>query len=128
MSQKNKKSGLLTFPSNELTLNEYQQWAGVTAKYPGRGKIQGLLYCIIGAAGEAGEIANLGKKILRDHNSKLTKEFAKKLFDENSDLLWYCSQIAFELKKTFGELGIHNINKLADRQKRGVIKGHGDKR
>ena len=52
-----------------MGLNEYQKWAESTAIYEDQGEQGGLIYAIMGMVGEAGELANEMKKILRDDNT-----------------------------------------------------------
>lgn len=106
----------------------YQDNASKTAKYPGRFELKGLLYVTLGLAGEAGELANKVKKILRDNNEEITDEIRVKLRDELGDVLWYTSQVASELGTHLGLIGIHNLDKLSSRLERDKIKGEGDNR
>lgn len=111
-----------------ITANEYQQGAATTAIYPGRGTTMGLVYTVLGLAGESGEIANKVKKILRDQNGELTPEVRAKLIDELSDVSWYLSQVADELTVDLDTVFEINLKKLASRADRGVLKGEGDDR
>ena len=58
--------------NSELTFDQYQKQAVSTAIYPGQGEVLGLVYVALGLAGEAGEIANKVKKVLRDDNGELS--------------------------------------------------------
>jgi NTP pyrophosphatase (non-canonical NTP hydrolase) len=111
-----------------MTFNNFQTNASRSAFYPRVFKNQGLYYTALGLVGEAGEIANKVKKIMRDNNGKLTKINKADIFDELGDVLWYCASLADELGVNLEDVAINNINKLADRLKRGKIKGSGDKR
>ena len=111
-----------------MTFNNYQANAGRTAFYPRVFKNQGLYYTALGLAGEAGEVANKVKKIMRDNNGKLEEINKADIFDELGDVLWYCASLADELGVNLEDVAISNINKLADRLKRDKIKGSGDKR
>jgi hypothetical protein len=42
--------------------------------------------------------------------------------------LWYCAALARELDLELDAIVQHNLDKLADRKRRGVIQGNGDKR
>lgn len=44
------------------------------------------------------------------------------------DALWYASEAARQLGSSLEECAGRNLDKLADRASRGVIKGSGDKR
>jgi len=114
--------------TNGLTANEYQFGASVTALYPGRGTAQGLVYTILGLAGEAGEVANQVKKILRDDDGVLTDERKAKLVDEMSDVCWYAAMACDELGVDLGDVMTANLSKLASRAERGTIQGSGDGR
>ena len=115
-----------------MTFNNYQANAGRTAFYPRDLAGDGLYYTTLGLVGEAGEIANKVKKVMRDNNGNLSKEnkasIADELADELGDVLWYCASLADELGMNLEDIAGNNIIKLADRLKRGKIKGSGDKR
>jgi NTP pyrophosphatase (non-canonical NTP hydrolase) len=111
-----------------MTFNNYQTNASRTAFYPREFQNQGLYYTTLGLVGEAGEIANKVKKIMRDTNGKLEEINKADIFDELGDVLWYCASLADELGVNLEDVAINNINKLADRLKRDKIKGSGDKR
>jgi NTP pyrophosphatase (non-canonical NTP hydrolase) len=111
-----------------MTFNNYQTNASRTAFYPRIFKNQGLYYTTLGLVGEAGEIANKVKKIMRDNDGKLTKEAKADIYAELGDVLWYCATMADELGVNLEDVAISNINKLADRLNRGKIKGSGDNR
>ena len=112
-----------------MTFNNYQTNASRTAFYPrAEYKNQGLYYTTLGLVGEAGEIANKVKKIMRDNDGKLSKEAKADIYAELGDVLWYCANIADELGVNLGDVAKSNLNKLADRLNRGKIKGSGDNR
>jgi NTP pyrophosphatase (non-canonical NTP hydrolase) len=99
-----------------MNFEEYQSEASQTAKYPRR--LSNLEYPTLGLTGEAGEVANIVKKIQRDFGGEITGEVRKKLKDELGDVLWYISSCADELGLTLGEIAEYNIQKLAARHKR----------
>ena len=96
-----------------MNFEDYQSEASQTALYPRR--MSNLEYPTLGLAGEAGEVANIVKKIQRDHNGVLTDETRAKLKDELGDVLWYISACADELGLTLAEIADFNIQKLAKR-------------
>ena len=111
-----------------MTFNNYQANAGRNAFYPRDFKNEGLYYTTLGLVGEAGEIANKVKKIMRDSEGKLNKINKADIFDELGDVLWYCASLADELGVNLEDVAKSNLNKLADRLNRCKIKGSGDKR
>ena len=111
-----------------MTFNNYQTNAGRTAFYPRDLAGDGLYYTTLGLVGEAGEIANKVKKVMRDNNGNLSKDAKASIADELGDVLWYCASLADELGMNLEDIAGNNIIKLADRLKRGKIKGSGDKR
>ena len=106
-----------------MRLNDYQIQANETAIYP-----KGLNYPILGLAGEAGEICNKYKKILRDKEGETDVNDIDQLAKELGDVLWYVAQIATELGTDLETVARVNIMKLGDRKERGVLGGSGDDR
>ena len=100
----------------KLSFEEYQTNAKHTALYPNR--LKNLEYPTLGLAGEAGEVANIVKKIQRDHGGEITDEIRAKLKDELGDVLWYISACADELGLTLAEIAEFNVEKLAKRHNR----------
>lgn len=96
-----------------MNFEEYQSEASKTALYPRR--MSNLEYPTLGLAGEAGEVANIVKKIQRDNEGIITDETRDKLRDELGDVLWYISACADELGLTLDEVAAFNVNKLAKR-------------
>jgi NTP pyrophosphatase (non-canonical NTP hydrolase) len=111
------------------SLNEYQDLASKTAIYPhaGEGTILGLAYTALGL-GEAGEVQNKVKKIIRDDNNIISDQKKMEIAKELGGNLWYISQCAKELGFTLSEIATININELYSRMERGVITGSGDNR
>jgi NTP pyrophosphatase (non-canonical NTP hydrolase) len=108
-----------------MQFSEYQQLAQQTALYP---RQHAITYPALGLAGEAGEVANKVKKILRDANGQLTEETRQKLLDELGDVLWYVAALCADLNADLDEVAQANIHKLFDRKARGVLGGSGDNR
>lgn len=110
-----------------MDLNEYQQQASKTATFDDLA-VDPMLYVTLGLTGEAGEVAEKVKKMLRNDNGMLTDEKREGLKYELGDVLWYVSQLARVLGYTLEDVAKANIAKLADRAARGVIKSEGDNR
>lgn len=114
----------------KLTFNEYQKRTATTAIYPevGLGTPLAVSYCGLGAAGEAGEVANKINKMLRDDGCQMTDQRRTEIRQEIGGALWYLSQLCSEIKVTLEFVAQENLNILADRKARGVLKGSGDNR
>lgn len=108
-----------------MTLNEYQFEANTTAIYP---ESAALTYPTLGLAGEAGEICNKVKKIIRDDGGVLSDDKKKMLIDELGDVLWYVAAIAKDLRVSLDNVARSNLDKLLSRQRRGALGGSGDNR
>lgn len=114
--------------ASAYTFDNYQDDASTTAIYPdsGTGSDKAINYAIVAAAGEAGEIANKWKKVLRgDYDSA---DIRDTILGEVRGVLWYLARICTEYNTSLGEQAYTNIIELTDRQRRGVIRGSGDNR
>ena len=110
-----------------LSLNAYSARALATAIYPNRGN--NVTYAALGLVGEAGEVADKVKKVIRDHDGRFDDPCVKtKLAAEVGDVLWYAAAMADELGYSLEDIAQMNLDKLADRRARNVIKGSGDER
>lgn len=87
-----------------------------------------LAYCVLGLTGEAGEIAEKVKKLIRDKDGEMTQEFVDDMKKELGDVLWYITAIADEFNLQLEDIAQVNVDKLTSRQKRGKLKGSGDNR
>lgn len=106
------------------TLNEYQSKALETAIYP---EVYRTIYPALGLAGEAGEVADKVKKVLRDNNCIFTEEKKNEIAKELGDVLWYIATLSND-SDTLQDIAQMNYNKLHSRQERGMIHGNGDNR
>ena len=116
-----------------MTINEYQEAALTTAVYPEQFRV---IYPALGMNGEAGEVADKVKKVIRDtvlltdaegaivlsHDKRI--ELAKEI----GDVLWYCATLSYDLGFKLDDVAQMNINKLKSRQERGKLSGSGDNR
>lgn len=109
-----------------MKFSEYQEKAWETAVYPDQGN--NIYYPALGLGGEAGEVLNKAKKVMRDHEGVVTDEYAEIFKKEIGDVLWYIAAIATELELDLDEIAEYNIGKLASRKERGTLKGDGDDR
>lgn len=108
-----------------MNFKEYQNKSRRTAIYKDAGK--NYLYPTLGLVGEAGEVANKLKKVMRG-DTPLTAEVKKAVGDELGDVLWYMAQLATELNLSFDQIAAQNIKKLYSRLDRGKLHGSGDNR
>ena len=109
-----------------ITAKAYQISACKTAIFP---KEKATEYLTLGLTGEAGEIANKVKKFIRD--GAPPDEYESKKIEigyEIGDVMWYCAVLAEEMGMDLGHIMEKNLEKLADRKKRGTLSGSGDNR
>jgi len=111
---------------DNFSFSEYQEKARQTAIYPDLGK--NPYYPTLGLVGEAGEIANKVKKIMRDKDGKIDEETRDDIKKELGDVLWYVSAVATEFGLDMSEIAYKNYEKLKKRMEEGKIKGNGDNR
>jgi len=109
-----------------MDLDTFQNDARRTALYTDVG--QNPIYPTLGLCGEAGEIAEKVKKILRDRGGIFDQSSRDELRLELGDVLWYAAQLAAELGLSLDEVAQANLGKLASRAERGTLGGDGDHR
>ena len=102
-----------------IYLSQYQKQAAETAIYP---KDKALEYLALGLVGEAGEVANKIKKVIRDGTSP------DSVIHELGDVLWYLAMLSTELDYSLNTIADKNLWKLANRKTRNVLGGSGDNR
>jgi len=107
-----------------MDLNDYQYQANETAIYPNSAR---MTYPALGLTGEAGEVADKVKKLIRDNRPLDTKERLE-IAKEVGDVLWYIAALARDLGIDMETIARMNLEKLRDRAERGVIQGSGDNR
>ena len=111
-----------------MKCNEYQEKAITTAVYP---KSKALPYLALGLSGEAAEVSNKVKKIIRgdyDDDPERAEQVLDQIALELGDTLWYIAVLADELGVSLSTIAGANIDKLAARQVSGTIRGEGDER
>ena len=126
-----------------MKMNEYQRRARITAIYPKELKV---IYPALGLAGEAGEVCEKIKKVMRgdlaeeiksnkqsvskwfDNAGKLQRESNARIGKELGDVLWYVANLATDLGLDLDDIATKNIDKLRDRERRNVLQGDGDDR
>jgi NTP pyrophosphatase (non-canonical NTP hydrolase) len=109
-----------------MDFSSYQQQSRRTALYPDRDR--NFLYPTLGLCGEAGEVAEKVKKVIRDQGGEVSEETRRAIAAELGDVLWYVAQLATELDLELGAIAQANLDKLQSRLERGAIQGSGDRR
>ncbi len=109
-----------------MNFREYQKKSRETAVYQNLGK--NYIYPLLGLAGETGEVVEKFKKLLRNNDGVIDKEFIESIKKELGDVLWYISQLSTELDIELDDIAETNIKKLKSRMERNVIKSSGDDR
>ena len=106
-------------------IDMYQKVALTTAIYP---REQAIIYPTLGLTGEAGEVANKVKKIIRDGSDSKDEKLVSEIKAEIGDCLWYIAVLADDFNIKLSDIASANIEKLALRQKNNTIHGSGDDR
>lgn len=83
---------------------------------------------VLGLVGEAGEVAEKFKKILRDKDGSVSEEEKFEILKEMGDVLWYLATISRYLGADFQTVADMNINKLSKRLEADKLHGSGDNR
>jgi len=86
-----------------MDINEYAAWAAQIARIPAGGTMdrERLSYLALGLAGEAGEIADLVKKVLRDGEGAWSPE---RVAGELGDVIYYWSALCAAVGCTPGDV------------------------
>ena len=108
-----------------MQMNDYQKLALRTAR--SKDAKDEFYHLLLGLVGEAGEVAEKVKKVIRDEGSdfnKLDELFKKEL----GDVLWHIAVLAAYFDIPLEDIAQMNIDKLASRLERGTISGSGDTR
>ncbi len=113
-----------------MDFDEYQKRAAGCDFYERTSDVQaaGFLEKILGLTGEAGEVADKFKKIIRDKDGMLLDDDRLAIIKELGDVLWYVGSIARYLDVPLSEVAERNVEKLEDRQRRNALHGEGDER
>lgn len=109
-----------------MECDDYQRAALRTAR--DRDAPDEFMHLVLGLVGEAGEIAEKVKKLVRDQNSDLARLDRDDMAAELGDVLWYTAVLANFLDLSLDDIARRNVEKLADRSRRAVIGGSGDHR
>jgi len=119
-----------------MTATEYEQQAYRTLA---KSTAENIAYLGFGLMAEAGEVADKIAKAVRRGEIEISDneiifvcgncfQFRDNIVNELGDVLWFVAMLARHLGVSLEEVMRRNLDKLADRQNRGVIIGDGDKR
>lgn len=124
-----------------MNASEYQQKARETSEYPAIDLIHfdyerydfsfqdvSYLYLALGLSGEVGEVLERIKKVVRNKNGVWEPEDYEALKKELGDVFWYGAVLGAYFDLDLSDILKANLDKLADRKQRGVIRSEGDNR
>tara|TARA_Y100000816_G_C25963719_1_gene502862 strand:+ start:69 stop:398 length:330 start_codon:yes stop_codon:yes gene_type:complete len=109
-----------------MDFKTYQKKARTTAQYPDLGS--NYIYPTLGLVGEAGEVAEKVKKVIRDKKGIFDEDSRNAIKKELGDVLWYISNLCNEFNFELDSVAIKNLEKLQSRVSKGRISGSGDDR
>ena len=109
-----------------MDFNTYQKKARETALYPNLGSNN--IYPTLGLVGEAGDVAEKVKKVIRDKEGIFDDESKNAIKKELGDVLWNLSNLCTELNFNLEDVAVQNLHKLSIRAAKGKISGSGDDR
>ena len=110
-----------------MNIDDYQQQALTTVLSSGD-EFKDLMHWVLGLNGEAGEVAEKLKKILRDKDCVVSDADKTEMAKELGDVLWYLAVFAHDLGVPLSEIAQANLDKLKSRKARGMLGGSGDNR
>ena len=99
----------------------YSEW--VEAKILTEGHDR-LVENTLGLVGEAGEVAEKIKKLIRDKNKFTSEDIAKEI----GDVIFYATSLGMIFGFGLGDIIKMNVEKLDGREARGTLRGSGDNR
>lgn len=114
-----------------MKFDEYSEQAITTDTFGGGSQSiesRAFLEKLLGLAGEAGEVADKVKKILRDKDGQLDDRDAVEITKEMGDVLWYLNALSIYLGSSLEDVAQYNLQKVLSRKARNKISGSGDNR
>lgn len=107
----------MSYPSYDMTLEQYQQAALRTANIDPKEPLNslGLARDCLGLTGEAGEVADLVKKHIGHGHALEVGKVQKEL----GDVLWYVAVVAARLDISLEDVAKANVEKLRKRYPEG---------
>lgn len=108
-----------------MTFETYEKIASSTRDY---GVGEDVIYPVLGLNGEAGEVAEKVKKVLRDKQGVYSQEDKDEIEKELGDCLWYITAISKDIGSSLSSVAQTNLDKILARRQNGTINGNGDNR
>jgi NTP pyrophosphatase (non-canonical NTP hydrolase) len=96
----------------QVEMTRYQQ-AAIKTIQPAQAGQDAVAIALFGLAGEAGGVATVYKKHLRDGSAD--PAFLASMREELGDVLWYISAVAHQLNRDLSDIATANLIKVADR-------------
>lgn len=121
---------------NVEKFDEYMDFTLDVAIYPGAGSgsVRELSYLSLGLNGEAGEVAEYVKKVIRDQrigvddSPPICGEHMNKIEKELGDVLWYLARLCDAFGFQMSEVATTNRIKLTRRKEENQLHGSGSDR
>ena len=108
-----------------MELNDYQEKAHETSFHE-----MSVIYPTLGLLGEAGEVAEKIKKLIRDKGYRpgdcINDNDKKAITLELGDVMWYVAELASNLDLSLETICQQNLIKLSSRKSRNKLHGSGD--
>lgn len=112
-----------------MTFDEYQKAAVTTAlQSESADPLMQKSIWVMGIAGESGEVVEKWKKAVAYRRGEFSEAEFNDFTKEFADVIWYIAVLADSFGLSLDDLMKENLEKLASRKARGVIKGDGDNR
>lgn len=111
-----------------MDINEYQRQAMTTRTPDTYDEGNKIIYPTLGLTGEAGEVAEKVKKVLRDMKGDFNDSRRTDIALELGDVMWYAAALASDLGYTLEDICQMNLGKVFSRKERNQIHGSGDHR
>lgn len=113
-----------------MTIDEYSTQAFSTALIGGEQEVASHVFLakVLGLTGEAGEVAEKVKKILRDQGGVASESDKREIAKELGDVLWYINAISVHMGVSLEDVAQGNLDKVLSRKARNVTTGSGDNR
>lgn len=126
---RNQVSEVRAEQSSELNFDDYLLATDVTAVYPGVdavGHRGTAAYLALGVTSEAGEVADVIKKALRNGDALDNPDVEARLRSELGDVLWYVARFCRENGWSLAGIAKENLEKLNARKESGELKQRRD--